>query len=54
MTFNPVSLTKMNVIRCHRIIEYRQTQAFLGLENPMQVTATAPRNFSEIFRGFQR
>ena len=30
----------MNVIRCHRIIEDGQTEAFLGFENPMQVTAT--------------
>jgi hypothetical protein len=34
---------EMNVIGCHRIIEDSQTQAFLGLETPMQVTATVTR-----------
>jgi hypothetical protein len=28
------------VIRCHRIIEDGQTEAFPGFEDPMQVTAT--------------
>ena len=28
------------MIRCHRIIEDGQTEAFPGFEDPMQVTAT--------------
>jgi hypothetical protein len=34
----------MNVIRCHRIIEDRQTEALLGLEDPMKITAPIARS----------
>jgi hypothetical protein len=30
----------MNVIGGHHIVEHRKAEAFLGFENPMQVTAT--------------
>ena len=40
MTFAPVSL---NVVGRDHIIEYAQTEAFLRLDNPVQITASITR-----------
>jgi len=44
VTLGPVVFDqKMDVVRRHHIIENRETEAFLGLKNPMQVTAAVAR-----------
>jgi hypothetical protein len=34
---------KMNMVRGDHIVEHGQTQAFFGLENPVQITASITR-----------
>jgi hypothetical protein len=39
----------MDVVGRHHVIEHRQTKAFLGLENPVQITPAVARKLQEKF-----
>jgi hypothetical protein len=34
---------EMNVVTCHYVIEHAKSEALLGLEKPVEITATVPR-----------
>jgi hypothetical protein len=44
-----VSLTKVDVIGCHYVVERRQAKAFFRLENPVQITTTILCKLQEKF-----
>ena len=31
---------EMNVVGCHHVVQYRETEPLLGFENPMQITSS--------------